>query len=67
MQNNEGSFRRQGFTRCAFKICSVCSENPAGTKRLNQKSSLFQSKGISVTHQQLADEPGTSREGVAMC
>lgn len=32
---------------------------------LNQKSSLFQSKEISVTHQQLADELGTTREGVS--
>jgi CRP/FNR family transcriptional regulator len=32
---------------------------------LNQKASLFQSKEISVTHQQLADELGTAREAVS--
>jgi CRP/FNR family transcriptional regulator len=32
---------------------------------LNQKSSLFNSKEISITHQQLADELGTSRETVS--
>ena len=32
---------------------------------LNQKSSLFQSKEIQVTHQQLADELGTTREAVS--
>jgi len=32
---------------------------------LNQKSSLFQSKEIAVTHQQLADELGTTREAVS--
>jgi CRP/FNR family transcriptional regulator, anaerobic regulatory protein len=32
---------------------------------LNQKSSLFQSKEIAVTHQQLADELGTAREAVS--
>ena len=32
---------------------------------LNQKSSLFRSKDISVTHQQLADELGTTRETVS--
>lgn len=34
MQNMDGSFRRQGLTRNAFKICSVCCENSAGTKQL---------------------------------
>jgi CRP/FNR family transcriptional regulator len=32
---------------------------------LNQKSSLFQSKEITVTHQQLADELGITREAVS--
>jgi CRP/FNR family transcriptional regulator len=32
---------------------------------LRQKSELFQSKDISVTHQQLADELGTTREAVS--
>ncbi|MEP7164906.1 MAG: Crp/Fnr family transcriptional regulator [Ferruginibacter sp.] len=32
---------------------------------LNQKSALFHSKEISVTHQQLADELGTTREAVS--
>ena len=32
---------------------------------LKQKSELFQAKDISVTHQQLADELGTSREAVS--
>lgn len=32
---------------------------------LKQKASLFQSKDIAVTHQQLADELGTSREAVS--
>jgi len=32
---------------------------------LNQKSSLFKSKKISVTHQQLSDELGTTREAVS--
>ena len=32
---------------------------------LNQKSSLFQTKNISITHQQLADELGITREAVS--
>ena len=32
---------------------------------LKQKADLFQSKDISITHQQLADELGTSREAVS--
>ena len=32
---------------------------------LNQKASLFQLKDIAVTHQQLADELGTTREAVS--
>lgn len=32
---------------------------------LKQKTQLFQSKDIFITHQQLADELGTSREGVS--
>ncbi len=32
---------------------------------LKQKSSLFQTKQISITHQQLADELGTTREAVS--
>ena len=32
---------------------------------LNQKSSLFQTKDISITHQQLADELGITREAVS--
>lgn len=32
---------------------------------LNQKSSLFQSREISVTHQQLANELGITREAVS--
>lgn len=32
---------------------------------LNQKAALFQSKTITVTHQQLADELGTTREAVS--
>ena len=32
---------------------------------LKQKSSLFQSKEIAVTHQQLADELGISREAAS--
>jgi len=32
---------------------------------LNQKSELYRSKDISITHQQLADELGTTREAVS--